>query len=233
MILVISSPSSSTSGRRTLILLTPGDAIWTPMPGVSSICFTSFVAPTSDPPREQGAPWQTHTVFNQAPPLEDLDVYSSNVPLVEAVEREGAAWIGERAGGRGRFGGGAQQQSGGRLANENKPVLRTHDRFGNRIDEVEFHPAWHELMKMGVENELHSLPWTSEEPSSHTARAALYMTAMQAEAGFCCPITMTFAVVPALRAQPELAEEWEPGLMATSYDPRLIPVREKGSAIAR
>jgi putative acyl-CoA dehydrogenase len=120
----------------------------------------------------------------------------------------------------------------GRLANENKPILRTFDRYGHRIDEVEFHPAWHQLMKMGVEHELHSLPWTSDEPFVHTARAALYMTAMQAEAGFCCPITMTFAVVPALRAQPELAAEWEPLVTATTYDPRLIPASEKGSAIA-
>jgi putative acyl-CoA dehydrogenase len=180
----------------------------------------------------QGASWQTHTVFNQPPPLEGVDVYSSNLPLVEAVEREGAAWIGERAAALGRFVGGEPQQSWGRLANENKPVLRTHDRFGNRIDEVEFHPAWHQLMQMGVENELHSLPWTSDEPFSHTARAALYMTAMQAEAGFCCPITMTFAVVPALRAQPELAAEWEPRLMARTYDPELRPPGEKASAIA-
>jgi putative acyl-CoA dehydrogenase len=86
-------------------------------------------------------------------------------------------------------------------------------------------------MRLGVEHELHSLPWTSAEPSAHTARAALYMTAMQAEAGFACPITMTFAVVPALRAQPELAAEWEPLVTATTYDPRLIPASEKGSAI--
>src|SRR5258707_9666907 len=87
-------------------------------------------------------------------------------------------------------------------------------------------------MTMAVGHELHSLPWTSDEPFAHTARAALYMTAMQAEAGFCCPITMTFAAIPALRAQPELAAEWEPLLTATSYDPRLIAVSEKTSAIA-
>jgi putative acyl-CoA dehydrogenase len=179
------------------------------------------------------APWQTHTVFNQVPPLQDVNVFSGNLPLVEAVQREGAGWIGERATELGRFVGaaGGPQQEWGRLANENKPVLRTFDRYGHRIDEVEFHPAWHQLMKMGVENELHSLPWTSEEPFAHTARAALYMTAMQAEAGFACPITMTFAVVPALRAQPELAAEWEPLVTATTYDPRLIGAAEKGSAI--
>ncbi|MEA2200068.1 MAG: putative acyl-CoA dehydrogenase [Solirubrobacteraceae bacterium] len=190
------------------------------------------MATVSQSPREGAAPWQTHTVFNQAPPLQGIDVFASNTPLVEAVEREGAGWVSERASALGRVVGGEPQQLWGRLANENKPILHTHDRYGNRIDEVEFHPAWHKLMKLGVEHELHSLPWTSEEPAPHAARAALYMTAMQAEAGFACPITMTFAVVPALRAQPELAAEWEPLVTATTYDPRLIPAAEKGSAIA-
>jgi putative acyl-CoA dehydrogenase len=180
---------------------------------------------------EHAAPWSTHEVFNQAPPLDGLDLYSSNVALVEAVHREGAGWIHERAAELGRFVGG-EPQEWGRLANENRPVLRTHDRYGHRIDEVEFHPAWHSLMKMGVENELHSLPWTSDEPNAHTARAALYMTAMQAEAGYCCPITMTFAIVPALRAQPELAAEWEPRLMSRSYDPQLVAPGAKASAIS-
>jgi putative acyl-CoA dehydrogenase len=180
---------------------------------------------------EHAAPWRTHDVFNQTPPLEGLDLYSSNLPLVEAVHREGAGWAHERAAALGRFVGG-EPLEWGRLANENRPVLHTHDRFGNRIDEVEFHSAWHSLMKMGVENELHSLPWTSDEAFAHTARAALYMTAMQAEAGYCCPITMTFAVVPALRAQPELAAEWEPRLMARSYDPQLVAPGAKASAIS-
>jgi putative acyl-CoA dehydrogenase len=183
-------------------------------------------------PLRQGDSWQTHTVFNQVPPLEGVDVFSSNLPLVEALEREGGGWAKGRAAELGRFVGGEPQQRWGKQANENKPVLRTHDRYGNRIDEVEFHPAWHHLMRMGVENELHSLPWTTDEPAAHVARAALYMTAMQAEAGFACPITMTFAVVPALRATPALAAEWEPLVTATDYDPRLVPAVEKGSAIA-
>jgi putative acyl-CoA dehydrogenase len=190
------------------------------------------MATVSQSARESAAPWRTHTVFNQPPPLEGVDVFASNTALVEATRREGAGWVLERASELGRLIGGEPQQQWGRLANENKPVLRTHDRFGNRIDEVEFHPAWHKLMALGVGHELHSLPWTSEEPFAHTARAALYMTAMQAEAGFCCPITMTFAAIPALRAQPELAAEWEPLLTASSYDPRLIQASEKGSAIA-
>jgi len=181
---------------------------------------------------EGSAPWRTHEVANQPPPLQGRDVFSDNTPLVEATEREGASWVRERASALGRFVGGEPQQLWGRQANENKPVLHTHDRYGHRIDEVELHPSWHQLMRMGVEHELHSLPWTSDDPAAHTARAALYMTAMQAEAGFCCPITMTFAVVPALRAQPKLAAEWEPLVTATTYDPRQVPAAEKGSAIA-
>jgi putative acyl-CoA dehydrogenase len=190
------------------------------------------MASTLPQPAIGDSPYNTHKVFNQAPPLEGVDVFESNTPLVEATEREGAGWVRERASALGRLIGGEPQQQWGRLANENKPILRTHDRFGNRIDEVEFHPAWHKLMALGVEHELHSLPWTSSEPFAHTARAALYMTAMQAEAGFACPITMTFAAIPALRAQPELAAEWEPLLTSTTYDGRLIDAREKGSAIS-
>jgi putative acyl-CoA dehydrogenase len=185
----------------------------------------------SDPTRPD-ARWRTHTVANQPPPLAGIDVFSSNLPLLEATRREGAAWALERAAALGKTVGGKPQQYWGRLANENKPVLKTHDRYGNRIDEVEFHPAWHNLMKLGVEHELHALPWRSDQDGAHAARAALYMTAMQAEAGFACPITMTFAVVPALRAQPDLLAEWEPLVTATSYDPRLIDAHEKGSAIA-
>jgi putative acyl-CoA dehydrogenase len=178
------------------------------------------------------ADWQTHTVANQVPLLEGIDVFSSNLPLVEAARREGADWALQRGASLGKIIGGEPQQYWGRLANENKPVLKTHDRYGNRIDEVEFHPAWHKLMKLGVEHELHALPWRTEQAGAHAARAALYMTAMQAEAGFACPITMTFAVLPALRAQPELLAEWGPLVTATSYDPRLIDAHEKGSAIA-
>src|SRR6202047_5026880 len=177
MILVISSPSRSTTGFCTLILATAAMLSRCQRRGARGICFTSRMAAVSQAPPARAARGRTHPVFNQVPPLVGVDVYSSNVPLVEAVAREGAGWIGERASALGRFVGGEPQQSWGRLANENEPVLHTHDRYGNRIDEVEFHPAWHDLMRMGIENELHSLPWTSEEPCSHTARAALYMTA--------------------------------------------------------
>jgi putative acyl-CoA dehydrogenase len=169
-------------------------------------------------------------VFNQPPPLEGLDLFSTNRPLVEATVRAGAGWVLERAARLGRLAGGEALRWGFE-ANENPPRLHTHDRYGNRIDEVEFHPAWHELMRMGVAWELHALPWRTTQAAAHSARAALYMTAIQAEAGFGCPITMTYAAVPALRAETDLAAAWEPLLTSTTYDRRLVSPAEKGSAI--
>src|SRR3954464_5340211 len=165
----------------------------------------------------------THEVANQPPPLRDRDLFADNVPLVEALEREAGtdAWR-ERLHAAGTFWGGAPMDWGAQ-ANERPPVLHTHDRFGHRRDEVEFHPAWHELMAAGAREGLHALPWTTTEPGAHAARAALYQCAVQAEAGFGCPLTMTFAAVPALRAQPELADEWAPRLTAGTYDPELKP----------
>ncbi|HEX4110791.1 MAG TPA: acyl-CoA dehydrogenase family protein [Solirubrobacteraceae bacterium] len=182
----------------------------------------------SSPPENR---FFTHEVINQAPPLVDIDLFGTNTVLVEAIEREGAGWVRERAHEVGRTYGGAPLRWGAE-ANEHPPVLRTHDRYGHRIDEVEFHPAWHQLLALGLASELHSLPWTSTQPRPHTARTALYMSAMQAEAGVCCPITMTFAAIPALRADPQLAAEWEPLLTATGYDPALRPASEKGCAIS-
>jgi putative acyl-CoA dehydrogenase len=152
------------------------------------------------------------------------------VTLVEALEREGGGLALERARAVGEAWGGEPFTIRGAQANENPPMLRRHDRYGHRIDEVEFHPAWHQLLALASEHELHALPWTSHEPGAHVARAAMYITAYQAEAGFTCPITMTFAAIPALRAQPELAAEWEPLVTAAACDPRLIAAAEKGSA---
>ena len=99
-------------------------------------------------------------------------------------------------------------------------MLRTHDRYGNRIDEVDFDPSWHQLMTASVRDELHALPWRTDRDGGHAARAAMYITAIQAEAGFACPTTMTYAAIPALRMQPELAAEWEPLLTADDVRPR-------------
>jgi putative acyl-CoA dehydrogenase len=172
----------------------------------------------------------THEVLNQAPPLAGRNVFTDNRPLVEALEREGGGWARDRAVAAGAFWGG-EPQEWGRLANENPPKLRTHDRFGHRIDAVEFHPAWHQLMAAGVADEMHSLPWTTDREAGHVARAAIYMSGTQAEAGFGCPITMTFAAVPALRATPEIADEWVPRLMATGYDGTPRPATDKPGAL--
>ena len=165
---------------------------------------------------------------NQPPPLAGYDLFSENRPLVEALEREGGVDSVERCAAFGRLCGGGPLELG-RLANEHPPVLRTHDRFGERIDEVEFHPAWHELLSLGVEHGVHSLPWTG---GHHVVRAALFTTLAYAEAGVGCPLSMTYAAVPALRASaPELAAEWEPLLASTTYDLALRPHGEKQGAL--
>jgi putative acyl-CoA dehydrogenase len=175
-------------------------------------------------------PAATHQVLNQVPPLEGRNLFDDNTPLVEALDREGAGWVRERAREVGAFWGGEPMRWGFE-ANEHTPVLHTHDRYGNRIDEVEFHPAWHALLRRGIADELHALPWRTDRAGAHAARAALYMCAMQAEGGFACPVTMTFAAVPALRVQPELAEEWVPLLTSTEYDPQLRPAADKPGAL--
>jgi putative acyl-CoA dehydrogenase len=164
------------------------------------------------------------------PPLEGRNLFVDNVPLVEGLEREGGGWARERASEAGAFWGG-EPQEWGRVANEHPPVLLTHDRYGNRIDAVEFHPAWHQLMAAGVRWEMHALPWNDPQPGAHVARTAIYMSGMQAEAGFCCPITMTFAAVPALQATPAVAEEWLPRLTTQGYDGALRPATEKPGAV--
>jgi putative acyl-CoA dehydrogenase len=163
---------------------------------------------------------------NQPPPLEGYDLFLENRPLVEALEREGGGWAAESASAFGRFLTG-EPLEWGRLANENPPRLRTHDRFGNRIDEVEFHPAWHSLLNVSVEHGLHALSWREPRAGAHVARATLFYLMAEVEAGHGCPISMTHAAVPSLRAQPELAAEWEPLLTALAYDPGLRPAAEK------
>jgi putative acyl-CoA dehydrogenase len=172
----------------------------------------------------------THEVLNQPPPLRGRNLFDDDAALQEALAREGADWARDRLHAEGAFWGGDPVEWGF-AANEHPPALRTHDRYGNRRDEVEFHPAWHELMRAGVEHELHALPWRTDRPGAHVARAAAYVCAIQAEAGFACPITMTFAAIPALQAQPDLAAEWVPRLTATTYDPDLKPSGEKPSAL--
>ena len=174
----------------------------------------------------------THEVTNQPPPLEGYDVFGADAALVEAVEREGAAWATSDLHALGHLSGSPQAIEWGFAANRNPPELRTHDRSGHRVDEVAYHPAYHELMRVAVGHGLHAAPWAVEQPGAHVARAAGFVTWSQVEAGHGCPISMTYSIVPALRNQPVLAEVWEPRLVARAYDPRNVPGHEKPGAIA-
>ncbi|HEV7896824.1 MAG TPA: isovaleryl-CoA dehydrogenase [Planosporangium sp.] len=158
----------------------------------------------------------THEVFNQVPPLVGYDA-ADDPALLDGLDREGAGWAAAGLHELGRLGGAAQAIEWGRLANEHPPVLRSHDRYGNRIDEVEFHPAWHELMRTAVTHGLHAAPWADERAGAHVARAAGFYT-WRPDAGHGCPISMTYAAVPALRHSPELAAQYEPLLTAGAYD---------------
>jgi putative acyl-CoA dehydrogenase len=173
----------------------------------------------------------THEVTNQPPPLENFNSFQQDRPMVEALSREGAEWAAERAREWGDVCGSAQAIRWGFEANEKKPVLRTYDRFGHRIDEVEFDSSWHELMRLGISEGLHASPWREPGPGAHVARAALFMLLMQAEAGVGCPISMTYSAIPALRAQPELAQEWESRFLSLDYDQRFIPAEGKRGAL--
>ena len=181
---------------------------------------------------QQSGSRETHRVFNQAPPLVDYNVYEADRPLIESVRREGAEWAEARIAAVGAFAGSEHAQTLGALANENPPRLKTHDRYGHRVDEATFHPAWHELLGASVEHELHSSPWKDPRPGAHVARGAAFMCMSQAEAGVGCPISMTYSVIPALRTQPELAAEWEPRFLSAEYDPRNAPAPGKSGALA-
>ncbi|MFJ2597681.1 acyl-CoA dehydrogenase family protein [Streptomyces erythrochromogenes] len=177
----------------------------------------------------------THTVSNQAPPLVGYDVYGGDRALTEGVERHLASADPELLGevreeltDLGRAAGSAQAQEWGAQANENPPKLRTHDRYGNRIDEVEFHPAWHRLLGHAVGSGLTDA-WG--RPAGHLRRAAGFFLWSQAEAGHGCPVSMTHAAVPALRADPSIAAEWEPRLTSHVYEQGLRPASQKAGVL--
>jgi putative acyl-CoA dehydrogenase len=164
---------------------------------------------------------------NQPPPLVDYNVFESDAPLRESFEREGASWAHELVRDLGTLAGTQSAIDWGFQANANPPQLRTHDRFGNRIDEVEFHPAWHELLQVAVGHGLHAIPWREPRPGAHVARAAAFYIWSQVEGGHGCPVSMTYAAVPALRKQPDLAAHWEPLMTSLDYDPGLRPPSTK------
>ncbi len=169
----------------------------------------------------------THEVLNQPVALEDTDLFAADAALREAVIREGAAWAEDDLSRFGVRAGSAAYLELGRLANHHTPEFDTHDRYGRRVDLVHYHPAYHELMKTAIEEGLHSSPWTDPRPGAHVARAARTYMQAQVEAGHGCPITMTFAAMPCLELQPDLAAEWRPRIVSRIYDPRNVPAHEK------
>lgn len=171
----------------------------------------------------------THEVENQPQPLENYNLYLADTALQSAVEREGASWAFSDLIAFGELAGQRESIERGFQANKYQPELRTHDRYGHRIDQVDFPPSYHQLMTTAIEHGLHASPWSDPKPGAHVARAAKYYLHTQVEAAHGCPITMTFAAIPALRHQPNLLREWAPKIMARTYDPSNRPHTEKSA----
>jgi putative acyl-CoA dehydrogenase len=173
----------------------------------------------------------THVVENQPPPLTGYDVADRDAALLDGLRREGAGWDEDALRALGTLAGSEEAIAWGFEANRYLPELRTHDRFGNRIDEVAFHPSWHRLLETAVTHGLHGAPWRDPGRGAHAARAARFYVWSQVESGHGCPVSMTYAAVPVLRRRPDLAALFEPVLTAPVYDPGLRPLRAKRGAL--
>ncbi|HSK54118.1 MAG TPA: acyl-CoA dehydrogenase family protein [Jiangellales bacterium] len=173
----------------------------------------------------------THDVTNQPPPLTGHDVLAADPALVDAVARH-APRAAARLHDLGRRAGSAEARRWAEEADTHPPRLRTHDRYGHRVDEVDFHPSWHRLMEVAVGARLHAAPWADPEPGAHAARAAGFLVWSQVEAAHGCPVSMTYAAVPALRVDPAIAHSWEPHLVSTSYQPGLVGRANKAGCLA-
>jgi putative acyl-CoA dehydrogenase len=178
------------------------------------------------PPRGPVSVFDSHKVINQPPPLPDHNLFDADPVLAAALVREGAKWAIGRLRAFGAVMGGEDVASLAEAANRYPPELRAYDRFGQRIDEVAYHPAYHELMHLAKNHEVHSIAWTAPQAGGHVAHMALEYLLVQVEAGVCCPITMTYAGFAALRKHPAAAP-WLPRLTAASHDSRFIPAIEK------
>ncbi|WP_406438464.1 DNA alkylation response protein [Streptomyces sp. NBC_01613] len=184
---------------------------------------------TSTPAPSQSRPqYATHDVTNQPPALTPYDA-SDDKALLEGLRREGAGWAEEDVRRLGLLAGSAEAQEWAEQANVNEPVLRTHDRYGNRVDEVDFHPSWHHLLRTAVAEGMAATPWAEDRPGAHVARTAGGLAWGHTDAGHGCPTSMTYAAVPALRAQPDLAKIYEPLLTSREYEPGLkVPTEKRG-----
>jgi putative acyl-CoA dehydrogenase len=160
----------------------------------------------------------THEVFNQPPPLEGHNAFDADVPLRQGLDREGGGWGLDRVRDLGQVAGSPEAHEHSRRAERNTPRLVTHDRYGHRIDYVDYDPSWHWLLRLGVEREIPSLPWRDPRPGANVVRAAMFLVWGGVSAGVMCPISMTYSAVPAVRADAALAAEWEPRLTLPDYD---------------
>ncbi|HEU0203437.1 MAG TPA: isovaleryl-CoA dehydrogenase [Burkholderiaceae bacterium] len=177
----------------------------------------------------------THEVLNQSTPFVDRNLYAVDPALRDALTRHGAAWAEADLQALGQRLGSSEVQEWGRLANAFPPQLRNFDRFGNRIDEVEFHPAWHEVMRVMIGSGVHADPWAEPKTGAQVARAAKYFLFSQVENGAQCPVTMTYAVVPVMqrfaRANSAIARDWLPKILSNVYDPASQPIEKKRGAL--
>ncbi|MCB9507314.1 MAG: acyl-CoA dehydrogenase family protein [Myxococcales bacterium] len=174
---------------------------------------------------------EPRAVTNQATPFENISLFAHDVPLREALVRGDAEWAMPALAEYGESLAAPHVVALGDLANRHEPELRSFDRFGRRIDVVDFHPSYHELMTLGVEQGVHSAPWENPRPGAHVARGAAMYLRHQVDQGTSCPLTMTFAVVPSLRTEPRVADAWLPKVLARSYDPTFAPVANKSGAL--
>lgn len=170
---------------------------------------------------------ETHEVTNQPPALEGYNAFSTDIALRESIKAHGGSWGVDDLTHFGGLIGSPEVIEWGFSANDNKPVLHTHNRHGQRVDEVRFHPAYHQLMALSIREGIHADHWRENEPGAHVVRAAKSYLMSQVEAGHGCPITMTSAAIPALKNQPDLYERWGPKIMSGVYDPRNIPDTQK------
>jgi putative acyl-CoA dehydrogenase len=175
-------------------------------------------------------PTTTHDVLNQASACVGINVFDDDRILKDAVVREGAGWIAPRASKLGAAAGEAEWQEHAHLANQHEPVLKTHDRFGNRIDTVEFHPSYHALMRLAFGSGVHSLAWTAKRPGAHAARATLSYIWNQIENGVGCPTGMAYSAIPSLRRVPVIRDTFEQKVLSEGYDPRPLPLAGKSAA---
>ena len=174
---------------------------------------------------------QTHEVTNQVPPLADYNLFSTDAALSAALERDGAAWHRDALLRHGAALTTPETLALAELANRHTPELSTHSPRGERIDALEFHPAWHELLALLRREGLHALPFSDPRPGAMAARCAGYFLHAQIESGSLCPLTMTFASIPVLQREPQLFETLRDKLYARGHDPRDVPLAQKASAM--